>query len=149
MSGLTTGEAAFRAISSFRVATCVSCGVKFALDEEYIDHLANGMGGVDGAKADKDGDEDGEKNDAVFCCPNGHEQGFVRRRERVLAEEAVKAKRRAEFAEAKTARLEKTMSKLKAERDRLKKKLKAIEGGAPQPGATPRAAIRATGGRRR
>jgi hypothetical protein len=129
----------FRATCSFQIETCIYCGCKFGLDLDYLACLKNGQGGVRSWEKEQGDDEEAGKTYATFTCPNGHEQGYIERREDILAESAVKATRRAEFAEAKAERLETTVDKLKAERDRLKRKLKRVDESAPHPEAAPRA----------
>jgi len=144
----------FNVISSFTIETCIVCGCKFGLDVIYRGILRNGQGGVPASEGDESDGEDDGKNKAMFCCLNGHQQHFVERRDEVLAQAAVEAKRRAEFAEAKAERLETTVAKLKAESDRLKKKLKGMGGSTTHPEAAARAtrlstATRERAGRRR
>ncbi len=152
--GLVGGENdVFYAKCEYQVETCCFCGCKFALDVEYLAALHNGQGGV-GALGSKEADDEADdeggdgENGAEFCCPNGHQQGYTRRREDVLAEAIVKAKHRAEFAEAETARLEVTVKKLEAERDLLKKKLEGKGRAASRRKVASRAPKRTTGGRK-
>lgn len=88
--------------------TCITCGVRFGIDELYMtNQLMEGVGG----RTLKDGDT-GERCSGWFYCPNGHVQRYTASRSQKIGERNVELSRKLESVEAENEQLKATVDRL-------------------------------------
>ena len=118
MSGLQLTRG-MGATVDFKLLTCGTCGVKFAIDYEYLAFLRNHAGGCE---VDEDGADDAatDGQGGWFCCPNGHRQQFIHTSDELYGDELVRLRHKLEQQEGTVAAMQRKLKRAESARDRYK-----------------------------